>query len=517
MNQSKQGTEDRTGRKRALGGRRRLLPRLLAGLLAAALALAGVLAFNTLRSESRQLRVAPAAPLALDEAAVAGRLAAALRWRTISSASDAEANADQFAGLQAQLARAFPRLHAALKREVVGHSLLYTWQGSDAATQPALWMAHQDVVPVAPGTEADWQQPPFDGVLKDGFIWGRGAWDDKGSLLAQMEAVEALLAAGFAPRQTLYLAYGADEEVGGGRGAVALAALLKSRGVRLAYVLDEGMLVTEGILAGLDKPAALIGVAEKGYLSVDLALATAPGHSSMPPRASAIGMLSTALARLERNQLPASMRGMAQEMFATLAPEMSGFQRVALANLWLFGPLLQRQLEQGASTNAMLRSTTALTIFHAGNKDNVLPGKADATVNFRLLPGDSVAGVLEHVRRTIDNPAIALSVQPGQSEPSRVSRTDTAQYQALNRTVRQVFAGAVVVPGLVLGATDSRHFEALSDNVFKFSPVRAGPNDLARFHGTNERIAIKNYVEMIRFYHQLLRNSAAADGVPPPG
>ncbi|MBJ7312748.1 M20 family peptidase [Rugamonas sp. CCM 8940] len=490
--------------------RKRFIPRLLLALLAAVAALAGVLAFNTLRSESRQLQVAPAAPPALDEAAAAGRLAAALRWRTIASAADAEAGADQFLGLQAQLAQAFPRLHAALKREVVGHSLLYTWAGSDAAAKPALWLAHQDVVPVAPGTEADWLQPPFDGVVKDGYIWGRGAWDDKGSLLAQMEAVETLLAAGFAPRRTLYLAYGADEEVGGRRGAVALAALLKSRGVRLDYVLDEGMLVTEGILAGLDKPAALIGVAEKGYASVDLELAMAPGHSSMPPRASAIGQLSAALARLEQQQLPASMDGMAQDMFATLAPEMSGFQRVALANLWLFGPLLQRQLEQSASTNAMLRSTTALTIVHAGNKDNVLPGKANATVNFRLLPGDSVAGVLDHVRRSIDNPAIKLSVQPGQSEPSAVSRTDTPQYATLNRTVRQVFSGAVVVPGLVLGATDSRHFAALSDNIFKFSPVRAGPKDLARFHGSNERIAISNYVEMIRFYHQLLRNGAPA-------
>ena len=478
-----------------------------AGALALLVLLSAAVAVNTLRNGSRQLQVRPAPPLALNEQAAAARLAAALKFRTIADADAPEASADQFALLQDYLVQAYPRLHAALRREVVGHSLLYTWQGSDPAAKPILWMAHQDVVPIAPGTGKDWQQQPFGGVVQDGFIWGRGSWDDKGNLFAQMEAVELLLASGFVPRQTVYLAYGADEEVGGPRGAARLAALLKSRKVHLGYVLDEGMMVTEGILKGLTQPAALVGVAEKGYATVNMDLSVAPGHSSDPPAHTAIGMMSEAIARLEEHQLPAEMNGVARDMFATIAPEMTGFNRVALSNLWLFGPLVRHQLEQSSATAAMLRTTTAPTIINAGNKDNVLPGNANASINFRLRPGDSVQNVLQHVRETVANDAIRIRTSGVTMEPSPVSRTDAPSYLAIARTVREVFPGAVVAPALVVGATDSRYYADLSDDVYKFSPVRAGPTDIPRFHGTNERIAIKNYAEMIRFYHRLLQNN----------
>lgn len=474
------------------------------------LVLMAALTFNTWRQRSRQLQVTPVAPLVLDEAGAAQRLAATLRFVTISSAEQPAAQAAEFDKLHDYLAHTYPRLHATLKRETVGgHALLYTWAGSDALAPPVLWMAHQDVVPVAPGTEADWQQHPFDGVVKDGYIWGRGAWDDKSNLCAQMEAIETLLARGFRPRQTLYLAYGDDEEVGGARGAQAIAAVLKGRAVRLGYVLDEGMLVTEGILKGIDRPVALVGVAEKGYATFQLALSMAPGHSSMPPRQSAIGMMSAALVRLEQQQFPAEISGVARAMFDAVAPEMNGVNRVALSNLWLFAPLLRAELEKSPSTNALIRSTTALTVIDAGNKDNVLPGRVTATVNLRLLPGTSGAQALAHVRRVLANEAITVTPGPGNSEPSRVTRSDTPAYRLLNQTIRQTFPTAVVAPGLMLGATDSRHFEALTDNVFKFSPVRAGLDDLARFHGTNERLASAGYADMIRFYHQLIINGAA--------
>jgi carboxypeptidase PM20D1 len=474
---------------------------LLAAILAAAVA------WNTLRLTSRQIDVKPVASLALERDAVAARLAGALKFRTISDAASADTNADEFVRMQAYLAQAFPRLHATLKREMVGHSMLFTWQGSDPKAQPVMWLAHQDVVPVAPGTEANWQQPPFDGVVKDGFVWGRGSWDDKGSLVAQMEAVETLLASGFQPRSTLYLGFGADEEVGGVRGAVEIARLLKARGVKMAYVLDEGMLVTQGIMSGISKPVALVGVAEKGYASVNLAVNTAPGHSSMPPQKTAIGMMSSALAELERKQMPAEMSGVVRDMFDIIAPEMDGMNRVVLSNLWLFAPLVTQQLERSPGTNAVLRTTTALTVIHAGNKDNVLPGRVDAVVNFRVRPGDTVAGVMEHVRQTINNDAVHAVLDAGSSEPSRVSPLASAQYVLINRTIREVFSDAVVAPGTVIGATDARHYQDLSDHVYRFSPVRAGLEDLSRFHGTNERIGIDNYLEAVRFYVQLARNA----------
>ncbi|KWT82924.1 MULTISPECIES: M20 family peptidase [unclassified Variovorax] len=486
-----------------------MVKRVLVVLLLAVLVLVAVTAGNTWRRPSLQLQVPPAPRVEIDEKAAAQRLAGAIPIRTVSGMEGLQANGSAFKELHAYLAQQFPKLHATLKKEVVGdNALLYTWTGSDPAARPIALMAHQDVVPIAPGTEKAWQTDPFSGQIKDGFVWGRGTWDNKGNLLAQMEAIEMLLAGGFQPRQTVYLVAGDDEEVSGLRGAKPIAELLKSRGVRLEWVLDEGLLVTEGVLAGLDRPAALIGLAEKGYGTFFLSVDQPPGHSSMPPARSAIGSMSTALAKLEANPMPAAIGGVAGEMFATLAPEMNGFNRVALSNLWLFGPLVRGQLEKGTSSNAMLRTTTALTVVRAGNKDNVLPGRAEAAVNFRVLPGDSLASVEAHIRKTIDNDTIAIKPYPGNSEPSPVSPTDSLGYRTIAQSVRQVFPDAIVAPGLMIAATDSRHFSILSDAVYRFSPVRARPEDLSRFHGTNERILIANYVEMIRFYHQLLRNTA---------
>jgi carboxypeptidase PM20D1 len=490
-------------------------------LLVGVVALAVGMAINTWRQGSRQLQVGALVPPAVDERAAGDSLAAAIRARTVSSLDDPQFNADQFEALHAHLAQRYPKVHARLKREVVGGlSLLYTWEGSDPQAAPIALMAHQDVVPIAPGTEGDWQAEPFAGEIKDGFVWGRGAWDDKANLIAELEAVEALLANGFKPVRTIYLVFGADEEVGGERGAAQIAALLKQRNVQLDFVVDEGMLIIEGIMPGLNVPAALVGVAEKGYLSVKLEARATPGHSSMPPApgTAAIAQLSRALERLDAHPMPAAVSGVAAEMFDTLAPEMSGFNRFALSNRWLLGPLLQYRLEKGASTNALLRTTTALTVVSAGNKDNVLPGRATGIVNFRLLPGDTQASVLEHVKRVIDDERIEVSALPGHSEPSKVTRTDSSGYQIINRTVRELFPGTVVAPGLMLGATDSRHFESLSQQVLRFSPVRAKPEDLARFHGTNERIALANLADMIRFYQRLLQTGAGAptsEGVKP--
>ena len=488
-----------------------MLKRVLLALLLAVLALGGAVAVNTWRTPSRQLQVPAAQRLAVDAQAAAQRLSGAIPMRTISSFEDAQLNASEFQKLHAYLAQQFPKLHATLKREVVGqHALLYTWAGSDAAAKPIALMAHQDMVPIAPGTESAWEVDPFAGLIKDGFIWGRGTGDNKGNLLAQMEAIEALIASGFKPRQTVYLVMGDDEEVSGLRGALPIAELLKSRGVRLDWVLDEGLLVTEGVLSGIDKPVALIGVAEKGYGTFFLSLDTVPGHASMPPSQSAIGTLSAALAKLEANPMPASLTGVAADMFGTLAPEMHGANRILLSNLWLFGPLVQRQLEKGASTNAMLRTTTALTIVRAGNKDNVLPGRAEAAVNFRILPGDSLATVEQHIRKTIANEAITIKAYPGNAEPTPVASSTSASYRTLQQAVQQAFPEAAVVPGLYIAGSDSRHFVDVADNVYRFSPIRARNDDLKRFHGTNERLSIANYVEMIQFYHQLLRNTAQA-------
>jgi carboxypeptidase PM20D1 len=487
----------------------RIIRNVLLALIAAIVVLAGVLAFNTFTHGSKQLQVAAVPRADVDAQAAAARLAEAIRFRTISSFEKPDQHAEALRGMHAHIEKSFPAFHAAARREVIAdYSLLYTWQGSDTKAQPIGLLAHQDVVPVAPGTDKDWQHPPYDGIVADGFVWGRGAWDDKGNLYSMLEAAEALAKAGFRPKRTIYFAFGHDEETAGTRGAKNIAALLASRGVKLDFVIDEGLLITDGMIKGLDKPAALIGVAEKGYATLVLNAVATPGHSSMPPRDTAIGMMAAALARLEDHRLPPQICGTVAEMFDTLAPEMNGVSRVALSNLWLFRPLLLREFTKTGPTEATVRTTTALTIFNAGDKDNVLPGNAEATVNFRLIPGDTQASVTAHVRDTIRNDRITIKSFPGNTDPPPVTGTSSPSYQMLNRTIREIFPDVIVAPGLMVAATDSRHYTAVTDKIFRFSPVRANGEDLKRFHGTNERLSVEGYADMIRFYRRLMENAA---------
>jgi len=487
----------------------RLLRNIILILIAAAIVLAAVLIANAFRKPSQQIAVTPLAPVTIDKDAAARRLGAAVKLQTIASATDAEQSADAFLALHDLIAKDFPVFHAAARRDVVAkYSLLYTWEGSDPKAPPVALLAHQDVVPIAPDTDGDWQVPPFSGEVKDGFIWGRGSWDDKGNLFSILEAVEQLAKENFRPKRTVYLAFGHDEEVSGKRGAAAISKLLQSRGVRLDYAFDEGLLITDGVLKGIDKPVALIGIAEKGYVTLNLSATATPGHSSLPPRVTAIGTLSAALARLESNPFPAHIKGVTRETLETAAPETGFGMRVALSNLWLLEPLVRAQMEASSQTAATIRTTTALTIFNAGNKENVLPGHADAIVNFRLLPGETEDSVTARVTSVIADERITVTPIPGNTNPPPVTSTDTANYRAVNRTIREIFPDALVVPGLMVGATDSRNYLKMTDNIFRFSPVRATPEDLKRFHGTNERLSVDNYADMIRFYRRLLQNTA---------
>lgn len=489
-----------------------MFKRIVLGLLAMLLMLAAAVAVNTWRHGSRQLQVAPLAPMKVDEAAVAERLAQAVRLPTVSSATDAQLNADQFRALHALLQKQFPRVHASLKRELVNDlSLLYTWEGSDPKANAIVLLAHQDVVPIAPGTESLWKKPPFAGVIEDGMVWGRGTLDNKSNLVTQMEAVELLLKAGFKPRRTVYLIAGHDEEVGGQRGALAIVDLFRQRGVKLEYVIDEGLAVTEGILPGVATPLALIGLAEKGSVSIRLTAQAAPGHSSMPPAQpgqSAIAMLSAALARLDRQPMPGGVQGAAAALFTAVAPELPFGQRLALSNLWLLRPVVEAMLGRSAATNAMMRTTTAMTMLNAGIKDNVLPGQAEAVVNFRILPGDTAQGVAEHVKRSIADERIVIQPLGVSFEASSVSSPEAPAFRLIERTAREVFPDALVAPGLMLAGSDARHFQAVAHNAYRFMPIRFKPEDLPRVHGTDERISVLQLADMVRFYHRLLQQSA---------
>jgi carboxypeptidase PM20D1 len=369
-----------------------------------------------------------------------------------------------------------------------------------------------DVVPVEPKTESGWVHPPFSGDVADGFIWGRGTLDDKSSVMAVLEAVELRLKQGFQPRQTVFLAFGHDEEIGGHAGAGRIAAALKSRSIHLEYALDEGLAVTRAIVPGLEAPAALVGIAEKGFASVELSAEVTGGHSSMPPPSTAVGIVAAAVHSLEEHPMPASLNGPAALLFDRLGPEMPLVAKLAIANRWLFGGILIGKLTSGEATNALVRTTAAATIIEGGVKDNVLPARARAVVNFRIKPGDSIDRVLAHVTRTIADPRVSIKLldPTAARSASPVSSTKSESFITIERTIRQVLPGTLVAPSLVLAATDARNYEEIADDVYRFLPYELGPDDTSRIHGANERIAVESYRNCVRFYAQLLSNEAAA-------
>ncbi len=462
---------------------------------------------RTLTLGSRQIQTAAPSPgiaIEVSPEQLARQLSQAVQIRTISR-EGAPVAADAFAALYDLLRQQFPRFHQELEREVIAdYSLLYTWRGTDPALKPALLLAHTDVVPVDASALERWQHEPFSGDIADGFIWGRGTLDDKMSVLGLMAAAEALLAQGFRPQRTLYFAFGHDEEIGGD-GARAIAAHLEARNIRMELVLDEGMLITEGVLAGMEPPFALIGVAEKGALTLELKARSTDGHSSMPPRDAAISLLASAIHRLRQSPLPADVDGILADMLGYAGPHMPFAQRLAIANLWLTAPVMETALAASPSTNALLRTTTAPTIFAAGTKQNVLPKEARAVLNFRIKPGDTIASVTEHVRRAIADDRVEIKQLDGW-EASPVTATDAPGFVLVQQTIAQVFPEAIVAPGLVVGATDARHYASLSDATLRFVPVRANTADIARIHGIDERISVDNFAEIVRFYAALMQN-----------
>ncbi len=485
--------------------------------LAVVVALAGaVLGVMGWRAQALLEPVAPAgagaplpAPPPFDAPAAAARLAAAIRFPTISLHPGQIENPQAFADLRAFLAASYPKAHAALRREIVAdHTLMYTWPGSDPALAPVLLMAHQDVVPVEAGTEAAWAAPPFSGAIQDGFVYGRGALDDKGALIAILEAAEALAAAGFRPKRTLLFVFGHDEEVLGA-GAQAAATALKQAGVRPWFVLDEGMVVIADF--PLTKaPVALIGVAEKGYMTVRVTARGAGGHSSTPPRDTAIERLARAVLAIRAAPFPGGLEGgPAGAMLSALGPHLGFTERFALANRWALEGVLERATGASPEGDALLRTTIAPTLLNAGAKENVLAQEAHAILNLRLHPRDTAERALAHVRAAAAAPGVTVTLEGAPIEASPVADTDGTAYALLAAAARgSAPPGTPAAPMLVLGATDSRHFAGLAQNVYRFSPTVLAQQDLARIHGDDERLSIDNLARMIGFYAQLMAAAA---------
>ncbi|MBI9044997.1 MAG: M20 family peptidase [Anaerolineaceae bacterium] len=475
-------------------------------LLGILVVLIAVLLFRTMQFSKPPLSENQLEEISLNTQSIAEHLSEVIQIQTISHSADQPPEKAVFEELHQKLERMFPETHKNLKLEKINQfSLLFTWTGSQPDLEPILFMAHQDVVPADPATLDAWDNPPFSGKITDKYIYGRGTLDIKNQMIASMEAVEYLLSNGFQPKRSIMLAFGHDEEIGGPQGARKIVEHLKEKGVHLAAVIDEGGAIIDGTLPGLNGPSAMVGNVEKGYLTLNLSIESEPGHSSSPPPHTAIGILAKAITLLEANPLPADINAI-KPLFENAAPFMSFGLRMVLANLWLFGDLVLNKLNASPQTAAMVRTTTAVTIIKGGIKDNILPREAVASVNFRILPGDTVDSVVAYVRRVINNDDIQIDIVKGNGwNPSHISPTDSTAFDLLRIAILDVFGNIPVAPYLVGGATDSRYFYEICDHVYRFSPLIMPSEDLGSIHGINERISLENMSNMVKYFIHLIK------------
>lgn len=481
---------------------------VLSSLASLLLILLVVIAIRTALFKSKQPSVSPVARCAFDIDKAAQRLSGAIQVPTVSSLEESQVDYGQLTRLRNYLEQSFPLVHSTLERQIINnHGLLYTWKGSDTAMKPIMLLAHQDVVPV---TAEGWTHPPFSGAIADGYIWGRGTLDDKGSLLGVLEAMEFLIGDGFKPSRSICLASGFDEEVGGRQGAKKIAELLKSNGQQFEFIIDEGLVAVSGIFPGITAWIALVGTAEKGYLSLELSVQATGGHAAQPPRETATGIIATAVAKLQARPFPARLTGPAAELFSYLGPEMPFPNKMIFANMWLFTPLVKRLLSAKPTTDSSIRTTTAPTMLSGSAQDNVLPMLATAVVNFRILQGESVQSVTERVKAVIGDPRVKISpMLKTVFEPSPTSSTDSPGFATVSRTIRETMPGTLVAPMLVPARTDCTYFTGLSPCCLRFAPERIPAGEMACIHGVNERISLDSYAEMINFYIRLMQNSCS--------
>lgn len=385
------------------------------------------------------------------------------------------------------------------------YSMLYEIKGKMPSLKPYLLAAHFDVVPA----DADaWDFDPFAATLNDGFIYARGTVDFKSSMISQLEALRLFLAKNGQPERTIYLGFGHDEEIGGQSGAQHIVNFLQNTTQGLEYVLDEGTVVVDDIMPGQPKPSALVGIAEKGYLTVKFSVNRTGGHSSMPDNDnSAIFIMAEAISRLKNKRKPTFLRyGPTKIILESLAVTQGFFQRVLLTNIWLFAPIIELVLNRKPVLDALQRTTTAVTIFNGGVKENVLPAYAEFYVNHRIHNVQSCKEVLEHDLDVINDARINHEVYTCE-EPSPISSMDTSGYEVLKHVTMQIYPNAVVQPAVMPAKTDSRHYTNLTNNIYKYFPIQIKNADLKRYHGVNERISVENYENILNFYFLLFKNT----------
>lgn len=486
----------------------KLIKKLSLFLLFGLLIVVAYILYTTFAAESRQIIVDAAEKPKL-EADIMKNFSQAIQIQTVSPEDLKDFDSIQFIKFNHFLEATYPLADSLLDHQIINDfSHLYFWQGSEQNLNPVILMGHLDVVPVIEENRPFWNQEPFGGEIVNDTLWGRGTIDDKVGVIGIMEAVEALLKNGFQPKRSIYFSFGHDEEIGGERGAKAMAARLMELGVKAEFIIDEGGSLTNGMVPGIDKDVALIGIAEKGSVSLELSVEIEGGHSSMPGKETAIDVLSKAIFKLKSQPFPALISTPIEGFLEYLGPEMPFVNKMAFANNAIFEKMIIGVYEASASGNALVRTTTSPTIFNSGVKDNIIPLSAKATINFRIITGSSVAEVKERIQAVINDDRIKISEGNFNTEPSKVSSTEALGFKLVHQTIAEIYPDVLVSPYMVVGATDARHFTGLSDHIYRFLPTRINKSNVKSFHGLNERIAVKDFENSIHFYTQLIKNAS---------
>ncbi len=474
---------------------------VLLGIGVALLALLAVLLCRTLAFRPKAAPKSAPKDVDFDGDAVIERLRTLVRFPTVSYRDSAKEDEEAFRGLIAALPTLYPAVFSACEyRELPDRALLFRWRG-ERADEPSVMMAHYDVVPV---NEGAWEKPPFDAILENGVLWGRGTLDTKVTFNAVLSAVDTLISRGFTPKNDVYLAFSGGEEVNG-NGARNIVAFFKEKGITPALVVDEGGAVVEDVFPGVKASCGMIGIAEKGMLDVSYRARSQGGHASAPKPHTPVGVLASACTKIEAHPFPSHLSKPVAAMFDTLGRHSSFVYRMIFANLWLFRPVLDAICKKsGGELNALMRTTVAFTQMEGSTASNVIPPEARMVSNIRLNPHDTMDGALARLRKTVGDDTVEIEAIYGMN-PSRISSLDCPAWDKVASAVASTWEGCLVSPYLMMQCSDSRHYGEISDKVYRFSAMDLTREERATIHGNNERIRLSTARDAVSFYLALLK------------
>ncbi len=435
------------------------------------------------------------------EKACAEKLGAMVRVPTVSKNEDEDLS--EFYRLHEEMERIFPLIHKNLEKTLLGGNLIYRWKGKDSSAKPILLMGHQDVVPAS---DDGWSVGAFSGTVKeDGCIYGRGAMDCKSTMLVELEAVERLLAEGFVPQCDVYLEYSINEESSGAGAAMAVE-WFKERGITFAIVLDEGGAVMEGAVSGMDRPYAVIGFTEKGYMDVKISAPGKGGHSSTPPRNTPSARLFAFAAEVERRRgFRKALIPETEAMFAAMAPSFNFGLRMILGNLWLFRGVLKKVMPRiSPFGEAILATTCCFTMMEGSDAPNVIPNEPYLVANLRPSVHQNCEESLKVLKKYADKYDLKLEVLT-KRDASPVSNIASKEYAYLCKCIRQHYPDCGVSPYVIMGGTDCRHYHAISENALRFSPVRMTDVQMASCHAVDENVSVDSLAEGVEFFIRFLK------------